>query len=152
MVFLFGLASCGQQSSQEAEKEEKGMMAYFTQFPNRPFLNLSFGETKAESIEKLKSNGFTEKPTFQNRFLANDSTEVILSEADNLYGFKVFFFSTSLLAEQEELCHLFAENAIHFFQSDTFSIYEFGGKNEFKITTFMQEDFIRLNVELKATH
>lgn len=151
---LLFLLSCSESSSKTEEKDEF-VPEVFANFPEQPFLNINWAEANEKVSEKLAAQGYELQLGSEDHFY-NSVSEIEFVIADfstHLVGFKVFMKSEEDLKNNEDYLNFFNGYAKQSELSDQFSTFEIhSSSNEFKITQYVQEDFIRFEFTLKDAH
>ncbi len=147
LLILFTF-SCAQETDSAIEAEET--QGYFGNFPDSPFLNISFNETINSQKELLMAHDFQFDE--ENRGINQENVEVFLGGDEKLTSLKVLFFNQKE-SDFESKTQFFKENAIKNDISSHFATFEFEtSKNDFSLSMFMFEGMIRLQYRLSVSH
>jgi hypothetical protein len=148
------LFACSADETENKIKSETGRLEnYFPNFPEVQFQNIQLGDSMNYIRGILETEEYCAKIARPNHFKSLDSeVEIILPESDVLNNFKVFFYHEDDIEQKEQFLSFFSENSEEESTSNEFSYFTFKTqKAHFSITLFEQEDFLRLNFELKTT-
>ncbi len=120
----------------------------FENFPNNQFKSLALGESNEAMITIVSNMQVEQKAEAEvaHFFFPKDSTELILPDQPILTEFKVFLFSDFYLQNEAAFRSSLEEKASFVMKDDTFQIFQFiTTTTNFKMTYFLQSDFIRLH-------
>jgi len=149
-VMLTGCCYCGSESDNGTMDSNDPLQA-FAAFPDYLFEGIYWNQLTVEACQNLVANDFklvdaSSARTYNN---LNDSTQVIVPGINHIHSLKLVLRSENYLAEKERLMRAFQNASTSSDQSALFSVFEYDlGHVDFKLTAFIQEDFIRLNFEL----
>jgi len=153
LVTIVGMTGCaGNTTKRHTELSPADPLAAFGDFPDSLFYGIYWNQPLNESQQSMHVNGFelvdsSGAWTFYNE---EDSTSVIVPYESKVHSLKLVLRSKGYRTNQERLMTGFESAAITAAQSPEFSSFSFDLKNlDFKLTAFIQPDFIRLNFELE---
>jgi len=148
LFLILSVFSCGQVPEAEVENQENN--GYFGNFPDSPFLNLTFNEEIDKQKALLIEKGFQFDE--ENHGVDQDEVEVFLGGDETLTSLKVLLFNQKQI-DFESKTQFFAGKSSKNSISDHFATFEFDGNGQqYSLTMFMFEDMIRLNFRLKSSH
>ena len=158
LVILIGISIVGCSAKPEPASEEitdpNSIKRFFKDFPEKQFLDVTLGEELAANIEGIVAYNYQKSPDQPNHFVNNQTNiEVVFADADITNAFKVFFYNDNEIGQAQEFSDFFTDQAISTSQSAAFSVFEIETlENDFSVTLFEQQDFLRLSFELKRKH
>jgi hypothetical protein len=150
---LLLLGGCGAALENEADAGNAGdPLVAFNDFPDSLFNSIYWDQPLAEAQSNLHAKGFEliDSSGAFNYYNPGDSTQVIIPESRKIQSLKLLLYSKGYRSQKKRLLDGFTLFATSASQSPEFSVFDYDlGFVDFKLTVFMQEDFIRLNFELQ---
>ena len=146
----------GCQSPEGGEKEEisqkhelnETIFPAFNQFPEFQFEKIQLGNTIEETKKQMASMPVEvlSENEVGHYYFPSDSTEVIIPNSAILTEFKVFLRSTTYLNSDNNFPEFLSQSAVETNTNSNFSVFHYNSNNlGFKLTCFVQDDYIRLH-------
>ena len=157
LIIVFSLllfVSCDESTSSETAIEEQPP-ELFSNFPEQPFLDIEWAESNIDVEEKLFAQGFQLQPGSEDHFYNSEKKiEFVIAEfSTHLVGFKVFLKGEEDLLKKDEYSRFFERFSTENDVTPQFSTYKIDTPlQEYKVTVYSQDDFLRFEFILKSSH
>jgi hypothetical protein len=152
LVLLTGCASSADNEHDTSGTEDP--LQAFAHFPDSLFEGIYWNQPISQAAENLISENFELIDTSGARtyYKFTDSTQVILPENTHVHSLKLVLRSQVYLSEKERLLSGFERASVSARRSHDFSVFDYDLSDvDFKLTAFIQKDFIRLNFEQRMS-
>lgn len=146
--------SCSSDGSIQGDSEVHTNFPQLVEFPDTLFCGLYWNQPLEESRKNLLQRGFqlTDSSGVWRYWSQMDSTEMILPATSELTSFKVFMRSAQALKNGQELTDLLQAHSQSVVKGQDFTVFSYQTtQHEFKVSKFVQSEFIRLTYELKLS-
>ena len=156
LVFLsfsgFVFNNCTDSKTDTSETKDRIIFEDFIEFPNSPFINLTFDDVFEDSKSKLVDFDYIDQG---NQIYSNASDSIILmfSDETELTTFKLYLKSDFYLSRNQDLFNKLSSHTNQCIGNYRFAEMVFMQEYKpFKLTYFTTDKSIRISYQLTTTH